>query len=204
MRARFASIVLIAWWTAAEPVAQAFSTRVAGLKRKLSFACSTSEAVKSCGEKPALKWPSRTSAPSRASPPACSSASSATRTIRPSTVSLSSLPNGVWAQPTMQAVMARSSQYDRGNVAKAEAPSKAAGRKPPMCKCTASGRRPQQEGDAGDDEDNPEKLSAGGSFGEKPVRDGLRHRHLDEGERAHIRGRRQSKADEPELRGERA
>ena len=64
MRARFASIVLIAWWTAAEPVAQAFSTRVAGLKRKLSLACSTSEAVKSCGEKPALKWPSTISSTS--------------------------------------------------------------------------------------------------------------------------------------------
>ena len=38
-------------------VAQAFSTRVAGLKRNASSACSTRLAVKSWAEKPALKWP---------------------------------------------------------------------------------------------------------------------------------------------------
>ena len=45
-----------------EPVAQAFSTRVARLKRRSGEACSTSEAVKSCAENPALKWPSTRSA----------------------------------------------------------------------------------------------------------------------------------------------
>ena len=58
------------------------------------MACSTSEAVKSCAEKPALKWPSTISSTSRASMPASASASLATRTIRLSTVSPSSLPNG--------------------------------------------------------------------------------------------------------------
>ena len=37
--------------------AQAFSTRVAGLKRNLSVACRTIEAVKSWALKPALKCP---------------------------------------------------------------------------------------------------------------------------------------------------
>src|SRR6202030_1189159 len=91
--------------TAAEPVAQAFSTRVAGWKRRSGEACSTSEAVKSCAEKPALKWPSTISSTSPAATPASASASFATRTIRFSTVSPESLPKGVWAQPTMQAVM---------------------------------------------------------------------------------------------------
>jgi hypothetical protein len=42
---------------------------------------------------------------SRGATPASLNASVATRTIRLSTVSLSSLPNGVWAQPTIQAVI---------------------------------------------------------------------------------------------------
>ncbi|MHC2930493.1 hypothetical protein ACVJA9_005290 [Bradyrhizobium diazoefficiens] len=50
-----AAIARRPWCTAAEPVAQAFSTRVAGLKRSFGSAWSTKEAVKSCGEKPALK-----------------------------------------------------------------------------------------------------------------------------------------------------
>src|SRR5215831_5567367 len=40
--------------------------------------------------------------------PASAMASLATRTTRLSTVSASSLPNGVWAQPMMQAVMTTS------------------------------------------------------------------------------------------------
>ena len=96
------------WWTAAEPVAQAFSTRVAGLKRSRSSAWSTRLAVKSCGEKPALKWPSTISSTSSGPMPAWSSASVATLTIRLSSVSPSSLPKRVCAQPTMQAVMASS------------------------------------------------------------------------------------------------
>ena len=66
MRAERASIALMPWCTAAEPVAQAFSTRVARLKRRSGEACSTSEAVKSCAEKPALKWPSTISSTSLA------------------------------------------------------------------------------------------------------------------------------------------
>src|SRR5579863_1989863 len=91
--------------TAADPVAQAFSTRVARLKRSSGDACKTSEAVKSCAEKPALKWPSTISSTSFAAIPASANASVATRTTRLSTVSPLSLPNGVWAQPTMQAVI---------------------------------------------------------------------------------------------------
>ena len=66
-------------------MAQAFSTRVARLKRRSGEACSTSEAVKSCAEKPALKWPSTISSTSPAAMPASASASPATRTIRLST-----------------------------------------------------------------------------------------------------------------------
>jgi hypothetical protein len=86
-------------------VAQAFSTRVAGLNRNAGSACSTSEAVKSCGENPALKCPSTISSTSPAEMPASASASLATRTTRLSMVSVSSLPNGVCAHPTMLAVM---------------------------------------------------------------------------------------------------
>src|SRR3954467_10415537 len=59
MRARPASRLLMAWCTAAEPVAQAFSTRVAGLKRKASLACRPIGGGKSCGVKPAVKCPSQ-------------------------------------------------------------------------------------------------------------------------------------------------
>ena len=104
-----AAIDFSPWCTAAEPVAQAFSTRSARLKRSSGEACSTSEAVKSCAEKPALKWPSTISSTSLASMPASASAPLATRTIRLSTVSPSSLPKGVCAQPTMQPVMTASS-----------------------------------------------------------------------------------------------
>src|ERR1700748_2253584 len=90
---------------AADPVAQAFSTRVAGLKRNCGSACNTSAAVKSCGEKPALKCPSTISSTSAAATPACASASFATLMTRLSTVSVSNLPKGVCAHPTMLAVM---------------------------------------------------------------------------------------------------
>src|SRR4051812_35461332 len=98
-------MALMPWCTAADPVAQAFSTRVAGLKRNCGSACSTSEAVKSCGEKPALKCPSTISSTSAAEIPASASASFATLTTRLSTVSVSNFPNGVCAHPTMLAVM---------------------------------------------------------------------------------------------------
>src|SRR5437588_99142 len=97
MRALLAAIARSPAWTAAEPVAQAFSTRVARLKRKSGEACSTNEAVKSCAEKAALKWPSTISSTSLAEIAASASASPATRTIRLSTVSPASLPNGLCA-----------------------------------------------------------------------------------------------------------
>ena len=50
-RPSFAARVLRPWRMAAEPVAQAFSTRVAGLKRKASEVCRTREAGKPWGEK---------------------------------------------------------------------------------------------------------------------------------------------------------
>src|SRR5258706_10029752 len=100
-----AAMARMPWCTAADPVAQAFSTRVAGLNRNCGSACSTSDAVKSCGEKPALKCPSTISSTSAAEMPASVSASFATRTTRLSTVSVSNLPNGVCAHPTMLAVM---------------------------------------------------------------------------------------------------
>src|SRR5450759_1310135 len=89
----------------ADPVAQAFSTRVARLKRRSGEACNTSAAVKSCCEKPALKCPSTISSTSLGETPASASASPATRTIRLSTLSPLSLPKGVWAQPTIAAVI---------------------------------------------------------------------------------------------------
>ena len=110
MRAALAAIEFNPWCTAAEPVAQAFSTRVARLKRRSGEACSTSAAVKSCAEKPALKWPSTISSTSAAATPASASAAVATRTIRLSTVSPSSRPKAVWAHPTMHAVTAISCQ----------------------------------------------------------------------------------------------
>jgi hypothetical protein len=75
------------------------------LNRRSGEAWSTREAVKSCAEKPALKCPSRISSTSAAAIPASSRAARAALTIRLSTVSESSRPNGVWAQPMMQAVM---------------------------------------------------------------------------------------------------
>ena len=57
MRAFFAAMALSPIRTAAEPVAQAFSTRVEGLKRNPSAVWRTSEAGKSCFTKPPPKWP---------------------------------------------------------------------------------------------------------------------------------------------------
>src|SRR5271169_1527518 len=105
MRADRAAMDFSPWCTAAEPVAHAFSTRVARLKRRSGAACSTSDAVKSCAEKPALKCPRTISSTSFAAIPASSSASFVTRTTRLSTVSPASFPKGVCAHPTMQAVI---------------------------------------------------------------------------------------------------
>ena len=106
IRAALAAIARRPWWTAAEPVAQAFSTRVAGLKRKAGSAWSTSELVKSWATKPPLKWPSQISSISAGSRPASAMAAVAASTIRLSALRPSCLPNGRWLQPTMQAVMA--------------------------------------------------------------------------------------------------
>ncbi len=51
-RARPASIMSSAQWIAADPVAQAFSTRSAGLKRRSGSACSGSELTKISGTMP--------------------------------------------------------------------------------------------------------------------------------------------------------
>ena len=55
MRAALASMARMPCRTAAEPVAQAFSTRVAGLKRSRSSAWRTRLAVKSCGGKAGIE-----------------------------------------------------------------------------------------------------------------------------------------------------
>ena len=103
--ARFASMRLSPWWIAAEPVAQAFSTRVAGLKRNRSSAWMTSEAGKSWAENPWLKRPTYTASTSSGSTPASATASEATPQMRDSRSSPSSRPNFVCAQPAMQPVM---------------------------------------------------------------------------------------------------
>src|SRR5262249_21818986 len=67
--------------------------------------CRVSEEGKSCFEKPALKCPTKMRSISAASTPASASAASITCSIRASTSLPSCLPNGEWAQPTMQPVM---------------------------------------------------------------------------------------------------
>ena len=62
---------------AAEPVAQAFSTRVAGLKRSPSSSCRASEEGKPSATRPELKCPTQIASISRASMPAWASASRA-------------------------------------------------------------------------------------------------------------------------------
>src|SRR5829696_6330366 len=205
MRARFASIDLIAWCTAAEPVAQAFSTRVAGLKRKASLAWSTRGAVKSWGEKPALKWPSTISSTSSAPMPACSRASRATRTTRLSMLSASSLPKGVCAQPTMQGVMTVSSRAILGRTVGAQRCCRKAQRcRAGLKRRRYSGLRRQEQADADDGKNKPRDLAPRGGLREQPPRHGLSHQHLDKGEGADIGGGGERKSDEPELRGERA
>jgi len=86
---------------AAEPVAQAFSSRTAGTWRNLGMATAGSDAVKSCPTKPALKWPMNMPSISSGSRPALSSAGCTASRIICSRSILSSLPKGVWPQPTM-------------------------------------------------------------------------------------------------------
>src|SRR5579884_871251 len=88
-------------WIAAEPVAQAFSTRVAGLKRKPGSAWNTSEAGNSCLTKPPFIVPRNTSSISAAATPASASAPCATSTISDSTSRPSWRPNWLCAQPTI-------------------------------------------------------------------------------------------------------
>ena len=87
---------------AAEPVAQAFSQRTAGVWRNAGMATAGSAAVKSCGTKPALKWPTKMPSISSGASPALSSAGSAASRISCSRSTASSLPKGVWPQPVMR------------------------------------------------------------------------------------------------------
>src|ERR1700761_6963315 len=89
--------------TAAEPDAQAFSNRVIGRKRISGTCCSTSDAGKSCFEKPLLNRLTKLASTSVAAIPASSIAARATRPISDSMSGSSSLPNGECAQPTMHA-----------------------------------------------------------------------------------------------------
>ncbi len=86
---------------AALPDAQAFSQRVAGLKRSSGTDCIASEDGKSCGEKPLLNIPTNTASTSSGARPASAIAAPATRSIRLSTSGSASLPKGEWAHPTI-------------------------------------------------------------------------------------------------------
>ena len=86
---------------AAEPEAQAFSQRTAGVKRRPGSAPTTMEEQNPSGSRPELKWPSQIPSTSQLSTPAPASASRVTVWIIDSSVSPSSRPNGVWPQPTM-------------------------------------------------------------------------------------------------------
>jgi hypothetical protein len=103
-RPRLAARKSSAPWMAAEPVAQAFSSRVAGLKRSSGTAWNTSEDGKSCCWKPPLKVPRKMASTSCGSRPASAIASRATRPMSASASGASSsLPKRLWAQPMMAA-----------------------------------------------------------------------------------------------------
>src|SRR5688572_17822897 len=102
MRACFAAISLMPWCTAAEPVAQVFSTRVAGLKRKAGSMPKLSEEGKSWAEKTALKWPTKIASTSLGATPACFSAEAPASTIMLSMSLSACLPNGRCDQPMIE------------------------------------------------------------------------------------------------------
>ena len=105
-RARPLSIWRMPAWMAAEPVAQAFSTRVAGVKRSSGTARATREAWKSCLENPLLKEPRKIASISCGPTSACLRQSPTTSAISSSAPAASDLPNLEWAQPIMQAPIA--------------------------------------------------------------------------------------------------
>ena len=87
-------------------MAQAFSTRVAGLKRNAGSAWKTSEAGNSCFTKPPFIVPRKTCVDiGGATTPASASAPRATSTISDSTSGPRACRTCVCAQPTMQPVM---------------------------------------------------------------------------------------------------
>ena len=89
--------------TAADPDAQAFSYRVAGLNRSSGTAWMASELGKSCLLNPLLNSPMNTPSISDGATPASAMAAPATRATNASTSGSSRRPNGVCAHPTMHA-----------------------------------------------------------------------------------------------------
>ncbi len=89
---------------AAEPVAQAFSTRTAGTWRNSGIATPGSAPLKSCRTKPPLKWPTKMPSMSDSCSPALATAGSVASRISCSRSTASSLPKGVWPQPMMCAL----------------------------------------------------------------------------------------------------
>src|SRR5690606_36698313 len=90
--------------SAAAPEAQAFSQRVAGLKRRSGDAWCTSDDAKPSGTMPELKCPRYTASISAAPICASAKASRVAATMRSSRLSASSRPNLVWPLPTMDTV----------------------------------------------------------------------------------------------------
>ena len=85
----------MAWCTAAEPVAQAFSTRVAGLKRRPVAGLQHDRGGEILRAEAGVEVPEQDLVHVAGPIPAWASASFATRTIRLSTVSAASLPKAV-------------------------------------------------------------------------------------------------------------
>ena len=80
---------------AAEPVAQAFSSRTEGTCLNSGMATATMAPLKSCRTKPPLKWPTKIPSMSLSSRPALATAGKAASLMSCSRSVLSSLPNGV-------------------------------------------------------------------------------------------------------------
>ncbi len=104
MRPRPLSMKSSAVWRAAEPVAQAFSVRMAGTYSRPGTAVPTNPASNPCLEKPLFITPTAANSTSPGATPAWSSAAVPTSENRLSTSGASSLPKGEWAHPTMAAL----------------------------------------------------------------------------------------------------
>ena len=87
--------------TAAEPVAQAFSSLTAGTCRNSGTARAAREALKSCFKKPPLKWPMNIPSISWGSSPALVKAAKAASRIMSSGSRFTNLPNWVCPQPVI-------------------------------------------------------------------------------------------------------